>query len=100
MCFFSFRKESRLFRLSTTSLLLLFDYIVPIFIMVWCSGHRCLCLTQIEKNGVRKLSTRDKDLNKRTLVVSFLSISVYIIQSVPYGYEMFSAVFMQVNNKD
>ena len=57
-----------------------------------------ICLSQIEKNGFKKLSTRDKELNKRTLVVSLLGLFVYAIQSVCYGYEMLSAVYMQVNN--
>jgi len=33
-------------------------------------------------------------LNKRTLVASLLGLFVYAIQSVCYGYEMFSAVSM------
>ena len=101
-----FRQASRLFRLGTTSLLILLDYVVPVFLMLWCSAvifmtnlespRTMICLSQIEKNGFRKLSTRDKELNKRTLVASLLGLFVYAIQSVAYGYEMFSAAYMQV----
>ena len=109
MCFIS-RQASRLFRIGTTTLLVLLDYIVPVVLMVWCSAlilmtsfespRTKICLSQIEKNGFKKLSTRDKELNKRTLVVSLLGLFVYAIQSVCYGYEMLSAVYMQViNNK-
>ena len=102
------RQASRLFRIGTTTLLVLLDYIVPVVLMVWCSAlilmtsfespRTKICLSQIEKNGFKKLSTRDKELNKRTLVVSLLGLFVYAIQSVCYGYEMLSAVYMQVNN--
>jgi len=98
-------QASRLFRLGTTSLLILLDYVVPVFLMLWCSAvifmtniespRTVICLSQIEKNGFRKLSTRDKELNKRTLVASLLGLFVYAIQSVAYGYEMFSAAYMQ-----
>ena len=106
-CFIS-RQASRLFRIGTTTLLVLLDYIVPVVLMVWCSAlilmtsfespRTKICLSQIEKNGFKKLSTRDKELNKRTLVVSLLGLFVYAIQSICYGYEMLSAVYMQVNN--
>ena len=106
---FIFREASRLFRIGTTSLLILFDYIVPVLLMLFCSTvifiasferpPATICLAQIEKvqEGFRKLSTRDKELNKRTLVASLLGLFVYAIQSVCYGYEMFSAVSMTVN---
>ena len=102
------RQASRLFRIGTTTLLILLDYIVPVFLMVWCSAlilmtnfespRTTICISQIEKNGFKKLSTRDKELNKRTLVASLLGLFVYAVQSVCYGYEMFSAAYMQVNN--
>ena len=76
--------------------------------MVWCSAailmtnfespRTTICLSQFERNGFRKLSTRDKDLNKRTLVASLIGLLVYALQSVAYGYEMLSAAYMQVNN--
>ena len=62
------------------------------------SPRTMICLSQFERNGFRKLSTRDKDLNKRTLVASLLGLLVYALQSVAYGYEMLSAAYMQVNN--
>ena len=54
------------------------------------------CLTLSERSGFQNLSSRDKELVKRTLVASLLGLFVYAVQSVAYGYEMFSAAYMQV----
>ena len=107
---FTSRQASRLFRIGTTTLLILLDYIVPVFLMLSCSAvilvanfespRTRICHSQIEliRKGFEKLPTRDKELTKRALAASLLGLFVYAVQSVCYGYEMFSAVYMQVNN--
>ena len=106
MTIFPIRTESRIFRLGTTCLLIFFDYIVPVSLMAWCSAVLFIagmenpgtktCLTLSERSGFQNLSSRDKELVKRTLVASLLGLFVYAVQSVAYGYEMFSAAYMQV----
>jgi len=97
--------ESRIFRLGTTCLLIFFDYIVPVSLMAWCSALLFIagmenprtksCLTLSERRCFQNLSSRDKELVKRTLVASLLGLFVYAVQSVAYAYEMFSAAYMQ-----